>query len=127
MRRNDEIVLNSRHLLHRAKQVVLELCDGYQPPAERADIFLPGEGGRLVIEASLMDFVKAGKISAHDALIGRKLAGVLTGGNLASTVRPLREQEILDLEREAFVSLCGEKLSRDRMSHMLNKGKPLRN
>ncbi|MFQ5823856.1 MAG: 3-hydroxyacyl-CoA dehydrogenase/enoyl-CoA hydratase family protein, partial [bacterium] len=87
----------------------------------------PGEGGRLAIEATLNDLVKAGKISEHDRLIGSKLAYVLTGGEEASPTRPVDEQYILDLEREAFVSLCGEKLSQDRMKYMLKKGKPLRN
>ncbi|MFQ5772686.1 MAG: hypothetical protein ACE5HX_19275, partial [bacterium] len=67
------------------------------------------------------------KISEHDRLIGSKLAYVLTGGEKASPTQPVTEQYILDLEREAFVSLCGEKLSLDRMRYMLTKGKPLRN
>ena len=71
--------------------------------------------------------VKAGKISGHDRLVGSKLAYVLTGGKKASPTSPVDEQTILDLEREAFVSLCGEKLSQDRMKFMLKKGKPLRN
>ncbi len=90
-------------------------------------MILPGEGGRLAIEGSLNDLVKAGKISGHDRLVGSKLANVLTGGNKSSPTFPVDEQTILDLEREAFVSLCGEKLSQDRMKFMLKKGKPLRN
>ncbi len=125
--RNDAIVLNSAHVLSSAKRAVLDLIDGYKPPKEREDILLPGEGVRLAIEAMLQDMVKAGKISPHDALIGTKLANVLTGGNIASATRPVSEQTLLDLEREAFVSLCGEKLSVDRMKFMLKKGKPLRN
>ncbi len=127
LRKGDAIVLNSAHLLHAAKQNVLELADGYTPPAQREDLVLPGEGGRLVIEATLADRVRPGKISKHDALIGTRLANVLTGGALASPTRPVDEQTILDLEREAFVSLCGERLSVDRMNFMLKNGKPLRN
>lgn len=123
----DCIVLNSEHLLSEAKQTVLQLAQDYRPPVQREDLLLPGEGGRLAIESSLQDMVKGGKISAHDALIGRRLANVLTGGNQAGPTRPVSEQTILDLEREAFVSLCGEQLSVDRMKHMLKKGKALRN
>ncbi|RME00135.1 MAG: hypothetical protein D6814_04150, partial [Calditrichaeota bacterium] len=63
----------------------------------------------------------------HDRLIAKKLAYVLTGGDKASPTQPVDEQYILDLEREAFVSLCGEKLSQERMAYMLKTGKPLRN
>jgi 3-hydroxyacyl-CoA dehydrogenase len=88
---------------------------------------LPGEGGRLALYAAIDGFVKAGTISAHDALVGRKLAWVLTGGERADGLRPVDEQYLLDLEREAFVSLAGEPKSRQRMAYMLKKGKPLRN
>jgi 3-hydroxyacyl-CoA dehydrogenase len=121
--RDDRIVLNSAHLLFEAKQSVLAMSDGFEPPTEREDLILPGEGGRLAIESGLNDMVKAGKISEHDKLIGSKLANVLTGGEKASPTNPVREHDILDLEREAFVSLCGEKLSQDRMQHMLKKGR----
>ncbi|MFQ5648695.1 MAG: 3-hydroxyacyl-CoA dehydrogenase NAD-binding domain-containing protein [bacterium] len=127
LRRSDQIVLNAQHLLFEAKQAVLELAGSYAPPACHEDLILPGEGGRLAIESSLSDFVKAGQISEHDRLIGSKLARVLTGGDVASLTRPVDEQTILDLEREAFVSLCGEKRSQERMKYMLEKGKPLRN
>jgi 3-hydroxyacyl-CoA dehydrogenase len=127
LRKSDRIVLNPAHLLHEAKRAVLSLSQDYRPPEPKRDIVLPGEGGRLAIECTLDDMVKAGKISNHDCLIGKKLAYVLSGGDQASATHPLDEQTILDLEREAFLSLCGEKLSLDRMKHMLAKGKPLRN
>lgn len=125
--RDDKIVINSQQLLFEAKKAVLELSEDFKPPQPREDILLPGEGGRIAIEATLNDLVKAGKISEHDRLIGSKLANVLTGGAKASPTHPVTEQDILDLEREAFVSLCGEKLSQERMKYMLKKGKPLRN
>ncbi|MFQ5769803.1 MAG: 3-hydroxyacyl-CoA dehydrogenase/enoyl-CoA hydratase family protein [bacterium] len=125
--REDRIVINSDHLLFEAKKTVLDLSKDFIPPEEREALILPGEGGRLAIESTLNDLVKAGKISQHDRLIGSKLAYVLTGGEKASPTQPVDEQYVLDLEREAFVSLCGEKLSQDRMQHMLKKGKPLRN
>lgn len=69
---------------------------------------------------------RAGRISDHDAVIGRKLAWILAGGNVpAATI--LTEQQVLDLEREAFLSLCGERKTQERIAHTLKTGKPLRN
>ena len=67
-----------------------------------------------------------GTISEHDAVVGRHLARVLTGGNTVPTVK-LGEQQLLDLEREAFLKLCGEEKTRERMMYMLQNNKPLRN
>ena len=127
LKRSDAIVINPDFQVYQAKQAVLEIAQNYQPPQERDDLILPGMDGFLVLKDSLKNFVKQGKISEHDRLIGEKLAWVLCGGDKASFTRPVREQDILDLEREAFVSLCGEKLSQDRMEYMLKTGKPLRN
>ena len=88
---------------------------------------LPGKSGRLVLEGTLKGFVRAGKISKHDALIGRKLGNVLTGGKKGGPFTAVDEQYLLDIEREAFISLCGEQKSIDRIEYMLKKGKPLRN
>ena len=71
--------------------------------------------------------VKSGKISEHDALIGEKLGFVLTGGDKGGPFTAVTEQYLLDIEREAFISLCGEQKSIDRIKFMLTKGKPLRN
>ena len=72
-------------------------------------------------------YVKSGKISSHDAVIGKKLAYVLTGGEKASFLRPVDEQYLLDIEREAFLSLCAEPLTLERLKYMSKTGKPLRN
>ena len=69
---------------------------------------------------------RGGRISDHDALIGRKLAHILAGGALPHPAA-VSEQHLLDLEREAFVSLCGEARTRERMAHTLKTGKTLRN
>ena len=127
LKRSDRIVINPDQVIYEAKKAILELADNYTPPTYRDDIILPGEGGRLAIEVMLRNMVKLGIISEHDNLIGRKLAYVLTGGGKASPVNAVDEQFLLDLEREAFMSLCGEKLSHDRMRYMLEHGKPLRN
>ncbi|GAB4327486.1 MAG: 3-hydroxyacyl-CoA dehydrogenase/enoyl-CoA hydratase family protein [Calditrichia bacterium] len=125
--KSDRIVLNPEHLIYEAKQEAIALAKNYQPPEYRKDIYLPGEGGRLAIELTLENLVKAGQISQHDAKIGKKLAYVLTGGEKAGLTTPVDEQYLLDIEREAFVSLCGEPLTQARMAHMLKTGKPLRN
>ena len=84
-------------------------------------------GGRTAMKTALKGFKIQGKISNHDELIGQKLAYVITGGDNAGLTKTVDEQYLLDIEREAFVSLAGEKLSQDRIRYMLNKGKPLRN
>ena len=123
----DTIVINRDYLLGTAKATVLKLAEDFHNPGPRNDILLPGLDGRLVLEASIADFQKAGKISAHDALIGKRLAYVLTGGDKAHPLQPVSEQYILDIEREMFLSLCGETKTLQRIEHMLTKGRPLRN
>ena len=127
LKKDDTIVLNRDHLIKTAKDKALELADGYDPPAYRDDLKLPGAGGRTAMAMALKGFKMQGKISEHDVKIGEKLAYVLTGGDKAGLTKSVDEQYILDIEREAFVSLAGEKLSQDRIEYMLKKGKPLRN
>jgi len=127
LKKNDTIVLNRDHLIQTAKDKALELADGYDPPAYRDDLKLPGAGGRTAMAMALKGFKMQGKISEHDVKIGEKLAYVLTGGDKAGLTKSVDEQYILDIEREAFVSLAGEKLTQDRIKYMLKKGKPLRN
>ena len=117
---------NRSQILDRAKEEVLSMSSAYQAPEEQK-FKLPGGSGRLVIKSSIKSFVKSGKISEHDALIAEKLGHVLTGGSKGGPLSPVSEQYLLDIEREAFVSLCGEQKSIDRIEHMLKKGKPLRN
>ncbi len=125
--KQDRIVINREHLLYNAKQEVLKMSKGYRPPELRQDIILPGPDGLLVMEATIQDYIKAGKISPHDGLIAKKLAYVLTGGDKGGPFTPVDEQYLLDIEREMFISLCGETKSIDRIAYMLKHGKPLRN
>ncbi len=125
--KEDRIVINPDHLIYEAKQTVLDLAKDYQAPEPNTEIYLPGEGGRMTIEVTLENLLKHGVISPHDMLIGKKLAYILTGGERGGYTTPVDEQYQLDLEREAFVSLCGEPKTQDRIRHMLKKGKPLRN
>lgn len=123
----DDIIMNKAHLITKAKQKVLDLANGYEPPVYRDDLKLPGVGGRTAMHMALKGFKIQGKISEHDEKIGQKLAFVLTGGDKAGLTKTVDEQYLLDIEREAFVSLAGESLTQDRIRFMLKKGKPLRN
>ena len=123
---DDKIVINRDHILSHAKQMVVDLSKDYVAP-EIESFKLPGSAGRLAIDVQAKSMVKAGKISEHDALIGNKLAYVLTGGKKGGMFTSVDEQYLLDIEREAFLSLCGESKTLDRIRFMLTKGKPLRN
>ena len=106
--------------------MVLTLAEGYAPPAP-PELLPPGPGGRLAVESAVDGLRKAGKISDHDALVGRSLARVVTGGERANGLEVMEERYLLEVEREVFVSLAGEPKSQARMAHMLKTGKPLRN
>ncbi len=126
--KSDTVVLNDDQRIWAAKQKALELVnDGYEPPKYRDNLKLPGTGGRTAMAMALKGFKAQGKISAHDELIAKKLAYVLTGGDKAGLTKSVEEQYLLDIEREVFVSLAGEPLTQDRIRYMLKKGKPLRN
>jgi 3-hydroxyacyl-CoA dehydrogenase len=126
IRPEDGISINQSHLLYEAKQSVLQLSSSrYRPPQPRK-IPVVGEAGKAVLKLGAYTFKEGGMISEHDYTIATKLAHVLSGGDLPSGTL-VDEQYILDIEREAFLSLCGEPKTQARMQHMLTKGKPLRN
>jgi 3-hydroxyacyl-CoA dehydrogenase len=130
LRKTDRITINRDLLLRDAKADAIELAEAkaagkWQPPQPQ-QMLLPGSGGRLVLEQQIDNLLLTGKISEHDAVIGRHLARVLTGGD-AAPITPVSEQYVLDLEREAFLSLCGMEKTQDRMQSILMSGKPLRN
>jgi 3-hydroxyacyl-CoA dehydrogenase len=123
----DGITMQRDFLIHDAKNTVLAMNrQGYAMPEPRADIALPGRSAFPAIAFGLYAMRTAGQISEHDEKIGRKIARVLTGGDVPPGTR-LSEQDLLDMEREAFLSLCGEEKTQARIQHMLMKGKPLRN
>lgn len=122
----DRIVMDRELLLHEAKTTLLGLAKNYAPPAVRNDIPLPGRGGEQALANAVRGFVAKGQATEHDALIARKLARVLAGGD-EPTVHEAGEEHLLDLEREAFLSLCGEEKTLARMAALLQTGKPLRN
>ena len=126
--KSDTVIINNDHRILAAKQKALAMVnDSYKPPQYRDDLKLPGTGGRTAMAMALKGFKAQGKISSHDEFIAKKLAFVLTGGDKAGLTKTVDEQYLLDIEREAFVSLAGESLTQDRIRYMLKKGKPLRN
>jgi 3-hydroxyacyl-CoA dehydrogenase len=126
LRDGDGISMNPERLLDDARQLALSLIPGYAPGAPRTDITVSGEGGYALMKMGVWMAHRGGYISDHDAVVGEKLAHVLSGGRLTGTPR-VSEQYLLDLEREAFLSLCGRPETQQRMQHMLKTGKPLRN
>ncbi len=125
-RATDGVSFDRARQLYEAKQKLIGMANsGYHAPIPRAHK-LPGESGIATLGMFINTMIDAGWATEHDGLIGRKLAHVLCGG-VAGASHEVTEQEILDLEREAFVSLCGEPKSQERMQHMLMKNKPLRN
>src|SRR5690606_31069590 len=123
---NDGISKNGDHHLYDAKQAVLDLYEqGYHPPV-RKKIPVVGEAGYAVMLMGAQNMYLSGYISDHDMKIAKKLAYVLAGGKVPFGTE-VDEQYLLDIEREAFLSLIGEPKTQMRMQHMLLKGKPLRN
>ncbi|HXJ20308.1 MAG TPA: 3-hydroxyacyl-CoA dehydrogenase/enoyl-CoA hydratase family protein [Polyangia bacterium] len=126
LRQGDSVSMGRETLIADAKELALGLARaGYRPPPPRL-IRVIGEGGAATLRAALHNLEGAHQISAHDAKIGAHLARVLSGGSVPAGAA-VTEQHLLDLEREAFLSLCGEPKTRERIQHMLSKGKPLRN
>jgi 3-hydroxyacyl-CoA dehydrogenase len=126
LRDGDGISMNPERLIDDAKQLALSLVPGYAPGAPRTDITVSGDEGFALMKMGVWMAQKGGYISAYDAVIGEKLAYVLSGGRLTGTPA-VSEQYVLDLEREAFLSLCGRAETQQRIQHMLKTGKPLRN
>jgi 3-hydroxyacyl-CoA dehydrogenase len=124
LREYDRISMNRSLLLGDAKARVLDLAPGYVPPVPRTIRALGREAiGNLYY--ALFAFKEAGQASDHDVQVGREIAYVLCGGD--GPPRTVTEQDILDLEREAFLKLLGTKETQERIAHMLKTGKPLRN
>jgi 3-hydroxyacyl-CoA dehydrogenase len=127
IRDSDGITMNRDRLVSDAKETVLGMARaGFKPGRPRTDIPVMGRSGLAALEAALFNMEEGRFISAHDRKIALKLAGVLCGGDLTGTQR-VTEQYLLDMEREAFLSLLGERKTLERIQHMLKKGKPLRN
>jgi 3-hydroxyacyl-CoA dehydrogenase len=123
----DEVVMNLDRRISEAKKSVIELHDsGYVMPQQRSDVKVLGRTALGALMAGVHVMEQGGYATAHDALVAKKLAYVMCGGDLSEPAF-VSEQYLLDLEREAFLSLCGEKKTLERIQSVLKGGKPVRN
>jgi len=124
---HDEVVMNIGRRIAEAKRSVLEIhAEGYAIPVQRTDVKVMGRLGLGAMYAGINGMWRGGYATDHDALVARKLAYVMCGGDLSSQSL-VSEQYLLDLEREAFLSLCGEKKTLERLQSVLKNGRPIRN
>jgi 3-hydroxyacyl-CoA dehydrogenase len=127
LNKSDRVTMNRERVLFDAKTRALELVrSGYEPPQPRTAIPAPGENILAALKLGVHLMRQGDFITDHEVKIGTKVAEVLCGGKV-SPGTPISEQYVLDLEREAFKSLCGEGKTRERIQHTLKTGKPLRN
>lgn len=122
----DQIVLNKDRAIAEAKKQVLDLAPNYTQPIQREDITVMGQTGLAALYIAANELRLGKYASEHDIKIAKKVAYVLCGGDLSGTPK-VSEQYLLDVEREAFLSLCGEQKTLERIQHMLQTNKPLRN
>ncbi len=123
----DEVVINQNRRIYEAKKSVIELSDsGYVMPVQRKDIKVLGRSALGALYAGINGMLRANYATEHDSKIAKKLAFVMCGGDLSEPTL-VSEQYLLDLEREAFLSLCGEKKTLERIQSVLKGGKPIRN
>jgi 3-hydroxyacyl-CoA dehydrogenase len=126
LREGDRITMNPDRLIDDAKRLALSLAPSYAAGAPRNDITVSGEEGYALMKMGVWMAREGGYISDYDAVIGEKLAFILSGGRLTGTPQ-VSEEYLLDLEREAFLSLCGRPETQARIQHMLKTGQALRN
>ncbi len=125
-KQKDEIVVNTLRNIGEAKKKVLELTEHYTQPIQRTDVHVLGRQGLAALYLAANELRLGLYASEHDIKIAQKIAFVLCGGDLTGA-QQVSEQYLLDLEREAFLSLCGEMKTLERIQHMLQHNKPLRN
>lgn len=124
---HDEVIINQDRRIASAKRAVIEMFDnGYTQPLQRTDIRVAGRSALGALYAGINGMQRANYATDHDALVARKLAYVMCGGDLSEPAL-VSEQYLLDLEREAFLSLCGERKTLERIQSVLKGGKPVRN
>jgi len=124
--RSVPVTMNPERLIADAKALALTLVPHYVPGVPRTDVKVGGDAAYALLKLGVWSFQQGHYISEYDAVIGEKLAYVLAGGRLVGE-QLVSEQYLLDLEREAFLSLCGNVKTQERIAHMLKTGKPLRN
>jgi 3-hydroxyacyl-CoA dehydrogenase len=124
---HDEMVMNINRRINEAKKSVIELYDqGYTAPIQRKDVKVLGRSALGALYAGINGMWRGNYATSHDVVVAKKLAYVMCGGDL-SDQSLVSEQYLLDLEREAFLSLCGEKKTLERIQSVLKTGKPIRN
>lgn len=124
---HDEVTMNQDRRIAEAKKSVIEMFDrGYTQPIERTDVKVLGRSGLGMLYTGINGMFRGNYISEHDVKIAKKLAYVMCGGDLSEATL-VSEQYLLNLEREAFLSLCGEKKTLERLQSVLKTGKPVRN
>lgn len=126
LRSGDRITMNPELLIGDAKSFALDLCKRYRPGSPEKNVPVSGEPGYQAMLQSIEQRMTSGQFSEHDGIVLQKLACVLSGGRAASG-STIAEERLLDLELEVFLSLCGMSKTRQRIQHMLQHGKPLRN
>lgn len=124
LRENDRITMNPDRLIADAKERALELARDYVPPP-RAQVKVGGQSAFALLKLGIWSYKQGGYISDYDVTVLEKVAHVISGGRLTGE-QTVPEQYILDLEREAFLSLCGNSKTQERIQHTLKTGKPLR-
>jgi 3-hydroxyacyl-CoA dehydrogenase len=123
----DEIVMNQGRRIAEAKKSVSEIFDsGYTAPVQRKDVKVLGRSALGALYSGIHAMKTANYATEHDAVVAKKLAYVMCGGDLSEPTL-VSEQYLLDLEREAFLSLCGEKKTLERIQSVLKSGRPIRN
>lgn len=126
-RSTDGVTMNRDRLLFDAKKKALELAANYEAPKPQDEIRLPGPSGKMALDLAVADLRKTGKASPYDVVICDSLAKVLSGGDKADWTTPIKEDDLLKLEREEFMKLAKNPETLARIEHMLDTGKPLRN
>jgi 3-hydroxyacyl-CoA dehydrogenase len=126
LRPQDRISMNPERLIDDAKLLALSIAPGYVAGVPRTDVEVGGAEDFALLKTGVYMARQGNYISDYDTVVGEKLAYVLSGGRLTGR-QTVSEQYLLDLEREAFLSLCGQRKTQERMQHMLKTGKPLRN
>ncbi|MGD2124795.1 MAG: 3-hydroxyacyl-CoA dehydrogenase NAD-binding domain-containing protein [Desulfobacteraceae bacterium] len=127
LRPTDKMTVNRDYLIEDAKKTVLAMIlEGYTPPKPLEEIRVAGENGFATMKMAIWTLHEQGYATDHDVTVSEKVAYVVCGGRVQENTK-VSEQYLLDLEREAFLSLCGDPKTHARIQHMLSKGKPLRN
>jgi 3-hydroxyacyl-CoA dehydrogenase len=126
LRKSDGVTMNRRRVLADAKAKALSLVDGYEAPEKDIEIVLPGKTAKVALEMAVQGFVDMGKATGYDGVVSAELAEILSGGKTDVT-ETVTEKDLMALERKAIVKLLHNGKTLDRITHMLETGKPLRN